>query len=333
MRWTLYDLAAIALLALALVIDLVPSLGSAAPDQRAESPAGEPPAPSRGAQWTEEGPAMNKGEPKRGERSQSMSAEDLARKFETLADAWATHRATVGMSSRWEDALEHPSYRALVRLGRPAVPLIIERYGNDEQRFFVWAFVLDDITGLRIVLGHTVLDGPDARRRYLAWWEKQKGQWTELTRRDALAGDTEEDRAAKPGRVDYMRVYHEKKPTPKDEFEKRFAALADKWLEWSEWTGPSLDFFLNRPEYRELVKLGKPAVPLIMELYSKDDFLQTDPRYWEFVLDEITGLKIVGDPATFDPKKVRRRYLEWWAKEKDRWTPGAKTGGEPKQIP
>ena len=33
---------------------------------------------------------------------------------------------------------------------------------------------------------------------------------------------------------------------------------------------------------------------------------------WEFVLDEITGLNMIGDRGRFSPAIVREKYLKWW---------------------
>jgi hypothetical protein len=73
---------------------------------------------------------------------------ELRAEFERLADEWDCHRQRVWCSSNIRDYLDHPAVRRLIGLGRPAVPLIINRYEKDN---LPWGFVLQEITGVKII--------------------------------------------------------------------------------------------------------------------------------------------------------------------------------------
>ena len=64
------------------------------------------------------------------------------------------------------------------------------------------------------------------------------------------------------------------------------------------------------PNYRALVELCTEAVPFIMEHYS------TDQLPWEYVLEEIAGIRMMEDPGAHNPLAVKQRWLEWWAAQR-----------------
>jgi hypothetical protein len=43
---------------------------------------------------------------------------------------------------------------------------------------------------------------------------------------------------------------------------------------------------------------------------------QTDDLPWEFVLDEITGLHMIEDRNHFSPPEVKKRWFDWWERQK-----------------
>lgn len=90
-----------------------------------------------------------------------------------------------------------------------------------------------------------------------------------------------------------------------------FKKLAKEWTEHCQAVMFSSNIYdyLNHPAYRQLVKLGRPAIPYIIEKYREDDLP------WGFVLDEITGLKVIQDPNHFSPLEVKRFWMEWWKKQ------------------
>lgn len=109
------------------------------------------------------------------QRDKTMSGTPtyLKDKFDTLADQWAAHCQSVMLSSNINDYLDHPTYDQLIALGKPAIPYIIERYKRDD---LPWGFVLDDITGLRIIENRQRFSPPQVKKRWLEWWEQQSGQ-------------------------------------------------------------------------------------------------------------------------------------------------------------
>jgi hypothetical protein len=119
-------------------------------------------------------------------------------------------------------------------------------------------------------------------------------------------------------------------PMTKNELTARFNALADEWVKHCNQRhvmfSASHQDDLDCRAYRELCRLGKPAVPLIMERYKKqaEAVVETDFLFWEYLLDEITGLRMV-DPDGYDVRDVQRRYLEWWEKHKASWSENSGT--------
>lgn len=109
--------------------------------------------------------------------------------------------------------------------------------------------------------------------------------------------------------------------TNDEEFARRFNGVATKWArDCNSSIRCDNRFFVAQPSYRELIGFGKRAVPLIMERYSKDNWVNNvDEGHWELLLDDITGLNMIGNRNNYSPMDVRERYIEWWKKEKDRW--------------
>ena len=100
-----------------------------------------------------------------------MAHGDTAAEFKALADEWQEHCQSVMLSSNIKDYLNHPSYKKLVALGRPAVPLIIERYKTDS---LPWGFVLQEITGVTFIPDPNKFSPADVKKRWLEWWDQQK---------------------------------------------------------------------------------------------------------------------------------------------------------------
>ena len=113
--------------------------------------------------------AKNQGEPMQDVTRQEQS-KDIAKEFTTLAEAWAKHCQSVRLSSNIHAYLDHPAYHGLVKLGRPAIPYIMERYEKDH---LPWGFVLDEITGLRVIEDPDHFSPPKVRKRWIEWWRQQ----------------------------------------------------------------------------------------------------------------------------------------------------------------
>ncbi|MCE9669295.1 hypothetical protein LY474_15905 [Myxococcus stipitatus] len=100
---------------------------------------------------------------------------DVATRFEALAARWEQHCADHREASNPYVFLEHPSFDALVALGRGAVPLIIERYRHGSV---FWGAALRRITGIT-TFGEGVVGNLDqTRRSWLKWWDEHQGAYT-----------------------------------------------------------------------------------------------------------------------------------------------------------
>ena len=105
---------------------------------------------------------------------------------------------------------------------------------------------------------------------------------------------------------------------------KRVDALAREWAEHCRavWFSSDMRRYLDHPSYRELIGLGRAAVPAIIEHYRHDELP------WEFVLQEITGLRFIEDPDAYSPAEVKDRWLRWWAEQQ-----GTPPTGSPPPAP
>jgi hypothetical protein len=99
------------------------------------------------------------------------AAMELRAEFDALADEWERHRQKIWYSSNIRDYLDHPAVRKLVGLGRPAIPLIIERYKKDQ---LPWGFVLQEITGVKIIEDPNRFNPDEVKRRWVEWWEETR---------------------------------------------------------------------------------------------------------------------------------------------------------------
>ena len=97
----------------------------------------------------------------------------------------------------------------------------------------------------------------------------------------------------------------------------RFEELAKLWKQHCEdmWGSSRIDNYLNHPAYGEIVQMGRPAIPLIMKRYEAATSKDFSEAPWGFVLDEITGLNMIGDRQRYDPAIVKEKYIEWWHDE------------------
>ena len=92
------------------------------------------------------------------------------------------------------------------------------------------------------------------------------------------------------------------------ELRAEFDTLADEWDRHRQkvWYSSNIRDYLDHPAVRRLIGLGRPAIPLIIRRYRKDDLP------WGFVLQEIAGVKIIEEPNRFSPDEVKRRWIDWW---------------------
>jgi hypothetical protein len=99
-------------------------------------------------------------------------------RFQGAAQEWADHCKRVRFSSSLPKYLDHPSFRQLVQLGPEIIPDIIEAYGSDD---LPWGFVLQEITGLRMIPDPDAFSPAELRKRWLTWWQERQEQSTGAT--------------------------------------------------------------------------------------------------------------------------------------------------------
>ncbi|AGP42297.1 hypothetical protein SCE1572_52045 [Sorangium cellulosum So0157-2] len=95
---------------------------------------------------------------------------NLTDEFKTLADEWQQHCRRSGFSSKTSTYLDHASYRRIVALGEPAIPLIIERYRQDN---LPWGFALQEITGVRMIDDPSSYKPKEVKQKWLEWWDQR----------------------------------------------------------------------------------------------------------------------------------------------------------------
>jgi len=90
--------------------------------------------------------------------------------------------------------------------------------------------------------------------------------------------------------------------TPMPSLESRFTELVARWKEETEFEPSLLKAFMNRA-YQQIIGLGPPAVPLIL------DELHREPDHWFWALTAITGEDPAGDAETLE--EATALWLEW----------------------
>jgi hypothetical protein len=80
--------------------------------------------------------------------------------------------------------------------------------------------------------------------------------------------------------------------------EQRFAELAEKWEYGTRFTS-SVTRITKHPAYREIIAMGKQAVPFIVKR------LEHGPVRWAWALREIEGASPVPAEAKHDEKRIR----------------------------
>jgi len=98
----------------------------------------------------------------------AYAANDTKAKFEELATTWAEHCSKHAMSSSTHTYLYPPQVKAIVALGPSVIPLIMTRYGNDACP---WGFVLQDITGLKMIEDPDHFSPAQMQRDFSSWYE------------------------------------------------------------------------------------------------------------------------------------------------------------------
>jgi hypothetical protein len=116
-----------------------------------------------------------------------------------------------------------------------------------------------------------------------------------------------------------------------DAFAKRFNVLADEYERHCHASGLSSSRadYINHRSYRELAKLGKRAVPLVLarvrlQQAEEKDLLAKGQSWdksdsvwasWEWVLDGMTGMGFAAG-ASYKVDEALQRYAEWWDQQR-----------------
>jgi hypothetical protein len=99
---------------------------------------------------------------------------DVTERFRRLTGEWARHCQRVAFSSNTNDRLDCEAYRGLVALGPTAVPLVMGRLGAGED--LPWEFVLQEVTGIRMIADPDAFDPEEARREWVRWWAREQAR-------------------------------------------------------------------------------------------------------------------------------------------------------------
>jgi hypothetical protein len=120
-------------------------------------------------------------------------------------------------------------------------------------------------------------------------------------------------------------------PTLKEEFDTKFSAWEKRCSRIDIAIQSDTSARTNIEEYRALVAMGKPALPLLMEKLEAGEF------FLNKAVQEITGIDIAPRGSIgplewkpgvrpFSEQDVSERWIEWWKVHKD--SPEWKTTSE-----
>lgn len=85
---------------------------------------------------------------------------------------------------------------------------------------------------------------------------------------------------------------------------ERFNRLASQWQE-ETWFMSNADNMARHPAYQEIIRMGKPAVPLILSAMRKK------PHHWFWALNIINRFDVVKKEHAGNIKAMTRDWLEW----------------------
>lgn len=94
--------------------------------------------------------------------------------------------------------------------------------------------------------------------------------------------------------------------------EERFLQLAGEWKDRTAYMS-SLSDMKAVPAYREIVRMGKKIIPLLL------DALEHDPYYWFLPLGEITGENPVPASSRGKIREMIQAWLHWGHENGYRW--------------
>jgi hypothetical protein len=85
---------------------------------------------------------------------------------------------------------------------------------------------------------------------------------------------------------------------------RRFRSLTEQWRQTSRWLS-SVHAMVANPAYLQIVGMGSPVVPLILEE------LQRRPDHWFPALGAITGENPVNEADAGNIRRMTAAWLEW----------------------
>ena len=91
---------------------------------------------------------------------------DFRYMFDTLRSQWVADTMHVSSS---RVLIEHPAYQAIIALGKPMVPYLIEDLKNAGGH---WFCALEEITGY-FLPNSKHLDLMELRKVWMEWWDNQ----------------------------------------------------------------------------------------------------------------------------------------------------------------
>jgi hypothetical protein len=95
-----------------------------------------------------------------------------------------------------------------------------------------------------------------------------------------------------------------RKPEQPQQVQERFRQLAKQWKQETEHLS-STARMIRHPAYQEIIRMGEPAVPLLLAE------LRRDPDFWFAALRTITGDDPVPAASTGKVREMARAWIEW----------------------
>lgn len=108
----------------------------------------------------------------------------MKRKFVILYNQWQNYinKPEIKISSRSQDYTNCKPYKEIVKLGKPALPYLIEKLKEGELtlwkegQFFLW-YAIRDITGVDLSKKYKSFSEQEIAKKYIYWWEQHKNEW------------------------------------------------------------------------------------------------------------------------------------------------------------
>lgn len=93
-------------------------------------------------------------------------------------------------------------------------------------------------------------------------------------------------------------------PATVETLEQKFQRLTAEWKEETRFSSKT-KAIAEHPAYRQIIEMGKPAVPLILADLEKNG------GHWFMALDAITGADPVAEDDAGKTKKMAAAWIAW----------------------